>query len=1220
MEFIKHGADKVPRLSLEAATNATALSLSPRPSRWDWRQRATSRVLARMGVGAIPSPSTSHRISNNGTAHHPQYAARPSPLQTDALPSSMHVQDPGPSSGVQSVAAPPHPPSYPSPISAWADFGKTIPAQLRQLPHRIMPPQSLLLLGAAASLAERLPADAQTTTKKTRRRTRATKADSTATKASTKGKGKAKKEEAAPVLLSVEDQELLEALRQHHLERSELLLPTIRAYAARLSTLLDHERDAKRRELDLRQAKPVAKLVEQGIAIDGLQAYWQGADQPAPSKSSSKRKKTTTTTAAAAAQSASRRTAIFKLPAGRMMEWNRFKVGDKVELSHGTGALFLDAFESANAQGSAAFGLSESQLDTAAVPPSARKVDTDAVSGQSLSVQSLLTAAPSKPVGTILEKTPFRLRVLFDLSKLQGSAPLTNGSAKTHMVPAGPNQNLEANLENCTSWRLDLGENNMAEIRMRDALVALEHDIDFLERLALSDALPSESRPAAAPIATQPTDLEDFEDAWIRSMTQPAFPIPKRSEYVLSGCKVLDTLLNVPSPSLRKLASPAPELEKAASKARSRKEVSASTTFDADCRIRSWASRYDRAEPLVIDGDPDLGGLNASQVRAIAMMLRNRVSLVQGPPGTGKTRTIVETIRLLKQHFEVPQPILLTAHTNVAVDNLAEGCRQAGLRVVRAGSSPKAAAGTAADQLQAEISAAGNATRVIDAGSSAVSAGRLARPELIDCTLDNLMAKHPSKPDLDALTGRLTAARVRLGEMYATLEHAGRSVSIVTDAGEYAVTEQDAVVPIMPSETNPIVAKAGSAKAIPKPADVAAARKQVARLARRVFLQTQVILSHILHSADVVCTTALSATSTSLRSIDFPIVFFDEGSMATETVALVPLMKGCEHLAIIGDHRQLPPVVSSSAARSGGLSLSLFERLMGVDGTKAAKAVDGDADSKAETRQGAATVPNSMLTVQHRMHPSLSAFSNRTFYDGALQDGARTNHLPPLQTGFSSDLASPYTAFLSHTMPEEKVDNSLQNSGEARMACDMVASLLLRNPALKGSEVGIVTPYVAQVLLLGRMLRADLGGGMRQRMEQILAKLDDASRKQIEDGLKEAGTTIADRAKEGLEVEVHTVDGFEGREKAAIVFSTVRTNPSGYVGFLADGRRLNVALTRAQRGLFLLGNIKTWERATLGETGDREMERSDVGILKSFAAHLHETKAVLSVDPKTLVL
>ena len=52
--------------------------------------------------------------------------------------------------------------------------------------------------------------------------------------------------------------------------------------------------------------------------------------------------------------------------------------------------------------------------------------------------------------------------------------------------------------------------------------------------------------------------------------------------------------------------------------------------FKQDARIQSWAKRYSEPDPLVIEGDPVLQGLNETQVRAIAMMLNNRLTLVQG--------------------------------------------------------------------------------------------------------------------------------------------------------------------------------------------------------------------------------------------------------------------------------------------------------------------------------------------------------------------------------------------------------------------------------------------------------------------------------------------------------------------------------------------------------------------------------------------------------------
>jgi hypothetical protein len=105
---------------------------------------------------------------------------------------------------------------------------------------------------------------------------------------------------------------------------------------------------------------------------------------------------------------------------------------------------------------------------------------------------------------------------------------------------------------------------------------------------------------------------------------------------------------------------------------------------------------------------------------------------------------------------------------------------------------------------------------------------------------------------------------------------------------------------------------------------------------------------------------------------------------------------------------------------------------------------------------------------------------------------------------------------------------------------------------LNGEDIGVIAPYAAQVSLLTRLFRRD------SRY---------AERFQITLGQKRAAQLAA--------VEIGTVDGFEGREKEVVVFSTVRNNPRGQLGFLADRRRLNVGLTRAKRGLFVVGSLNT---------------------------------------------
>lgn len=98
----------------------------------------------------------------------------------------------------------------------------------------------------------------------------------------------------------------------------------------------------------------------------------------------------------------------------------------------------------------------------------------------------------------------------------------------------------------------------------------------------------------------------------------------------------------------------------------------------------------------------------------------------------------------------------------------------------------------------------------------------------------------------------------------------------------------------------------------------------------------------------------------------------------------------------------------------------------------------------------------------------------------------------------------------------------------------------------------MISPYIAQISLLNYLLNVD--PDRREHFRGILG---------------------AKRAEELAEVEVKTVNGFEGRQKDIVLFSTVRNNSAGSLGFLADRRRLNVGLTRARRGLFVIGGLAT---------------------------------------------
>jgi superfamily I DNA and/or RNA helicase len=115
----------------------------------------------------------------------------------------------------------------------------------------------------------------------------------------------------------------------------------------------------------------------------------------------------------------------------------------------------------------------------------------------------------------------------------------------------------------------------------------------------------------------------------------------------------------------------------------------------------------------------------------------------------------------------------------------------------------------------------------------------------------------------------------------------------------------------------------------------------------------------------------------------------------------------------------------------------------------------------------------------------------------------------------------------------EEDGNSIRNPGEANLVFTHVQALL--SAGVGTQDIGIITPYSAQVALL-RSIR-------NEKFKQDL--------------------------------EIGTIDGFQGREKEAIIISMVRSNDNKEVGFLSDERRMNVAITRAKRHCVLIGDSET---------------------------------------------
>ena len=274
----------------------------------------------------------------------------------------------------------------------------------------------------------------------------------------------------------------------------------------------------------------------------------------------------------------------------------------------------------------------------------------------------------------------------------------------------------------------------------------------------------------------------------------------------------------------------------------------------------------------------------------------------------------------------------------------------------------------------------------------------------------------------------------------------------------------------------------------------------------------------ILDNADVICATCIGSGHQLLDGRRFPRILIDEATQATEPATLVPIVRGCKQLVLVGDHKQLPPTVISSRAEEMGLNISLFERLieLGINST--------------------------MLLKQYRMHPCIADFPSRQSYQGLLSNGVSQQERPAPIGLIWPDFENP-VAFLPVDGGEivSPDGHSKANPTEAGWVLKMVDSIL-QGGDISPNEIGIITPYNGQVRVIHDLM--ETSGGM-------------------EKGGKWNG------------VEVRSVDGYQGREKEVIILSAVRSNSDGNVGFLDDSRRLNVALTRAKRGLVVIGDPKT---------------------------------------------
>ncbi|BES94730.1 nonsense-mediated mRNA decay protein 1 [Nesidiocoris tenuis] len=279
----------------------------------------------------------------------------------------------------------------------------------------------------------------------------------------------------------------------------------------------------------------------------------------------------------------------------------------------------------------------------------------------------------------------------------------------------------------------------------------------------------------------------------------------------------------------------------------------------------------------------------------------------------------------------------------------------------------------------------------------------------------------------------------------------------------------------------------------------------------------------LLDAADVICCTCVGAGDPRLTRLKFHSILIDESMQATEPECMVPVILGAKQLILVGDHCQLGPVVMCKKASRAGLSQSLFERLV-VLGIRPFR-----------------------LEVQYRMHPELSRFPSNFFYEGSLQNGVCAEERKLTKIEFPWPVQEKPMLFYVTQGQEEIAGSgtSYLNRTEAANVEKMTTRFL--RAGVKPEQIGVITPYEGQRAYLVQYMQYQ--GALPAKLYQ--------------------------------EIEVASVDAFQGREKDLIIMSCVRSNEHQGIGFLNDPRRLNVALTRAKYGIIIVGNPKVLSKQPL---------------------------------------
>ncbi|PTU24827.1 hypothetical protein P175DRAFT_0450803 [Aspergillus ochraceoroseus IBT 24754] len=614
-------------------------------------------------------------------------------------------------------------------------------------------------------------------------------------------------------------------------------------------------------------------------------------------------------------------------------------------------------------------------------------------------------------------------------------------------------------------------------------------------------------------------------------------------------------------------------------------------SFDLRCVMDHGSSLEIKAsQPVDIEMLQRHSSLDNAQALALVRALQRRVALIQGPPGTGKSYTGVALIRVLLANKRKLKkaglgPIICVCYTNHALDQLLEDLLENNItsQIIRIGSQSKSevlqplnlrTVNRQVDRTKVERSEQYRLGRKLDEIEDNFNSLKL-NTQCSDRELEKYLQEY-HRYHYQLLFGTDEDGYIKQGNAQSIIQSWLKMGQKTGDMPR----SHDTLVQV------PVYDMTHTERRILYNHWIDERRKELHMEALSLLDSHQQTKSSFdcvseelslrcLRSADVigVTTTGLARNLNMLRCLQSKVVICEEAGEVLEPHLLTSLLPSTEHLILIGDHQQLRPQIQnystlsreSQQGQQYSLDLSLFERLVEPEHSTGMR------------------IPFCTLETQRRMHPSISQLVRDTLYP-RLQDDPSVLAYPEVSGMRKRLFWLDHRQLEGGTSKDDAMATSHWNDYEIEMTIGLV-SHLVKQGTYQAGDVAILTPYLGQLHRMRRQLS--------QSFTITLGERD-------QDDLEKAGFTEENVAATRPQVtkstllqslRVATVDNFQGEEAKVVVISLVRSNSQNRCGFLRTENRINVLLSRAMHGMYIIGNSETARKGV-------EMWRKVVNILE----------------------